>query len=119
FSRASVANVGNSRHLFLSGTASIVGHETLHDGDIAAQTRETLANIRAVIGEAANKTQTQCALIDLDYIVYVRRAADLSTVRAIVEAELGSAVRASYRLAYICRAELLVENEGSAQLPAA
>ncbi len=119
FSRASVANVGNGRHLFLSGTASIVGHETLHDGDIAAQTRETLANIRAVIEEAARKTQTRCALTDLDYIVYIRREADLPVVRAIVEAELGSAVRASYLLADICRADLLVEIEGSASLPAA
>ncbi len=38
--------------LFISGTASIVGHRSLHIGDTAAQTRETLTNIEALLGEA-------------------------------------------------------------------
>ena len=45
FSRASI--LGNT--LFISGTASIVGHETVHVGDVTAQTRETLANIEALV----------------------------------------------------------------------
>ena len=41
--------------LFVSGTASIVGHETQHRGDVVAQTRETLANLSSVLAE-------QCAM---------------------------------------------------------
>ena len=114
FSRASVVDIGHDRHLFLSGTASIVGHETQHEGDITAQTRETLANIRAVLEETERRTNSRYALTDLDYIVYIRHAADLPKVRSIIESELGNTVRAHYLQADVCRADLLVEIEGSA-----
>ena len=45
FSRACVVDFPNGRMLFISGTASILGHATVHIGDAAAQTRETLRNI--------------------------------------------------------------------------
>ena len=46
FSRAALAAVGGGRQaLFISGTASIVGHETRHLGDVRRQTEESLANI--------------------------------------------------------------------------
>ncbi len=38
--------------LFVSGTASIVGHETRHAGDAAAQAAETAENLRALISAA-------------------------------------------------------------------
>ncbi len=38
--------------LFILGTPSIVGHGTLHVGDVAAQTRESLLNITNVVAEA-------------------------------------------------------------------
>jgi len=52
FSRACVLNESPGTNLFVSGTASIVGHETIHQGDVAAQTRETMANIDALLDEA-------------------------------------------------------------------
>ena len=52
FSRAALLRQAASQTLFISGTASIVGHRSLHTGDTAAQTRETLTNIEALIGEA-------------------------------------------------------------------
>ena len=52
FSRACVLNESAGTNLFVSGTASIVGHETIHQGDVAAQTRETMANINALLDEA-------------------------------------------------------------------
>jgi len=117
FSRASVANIDTHRVLFLSGTASIVGHETLHAGNIAAQTSESIANIAAVVGEANIKAGAQCTLQDLDYIVYVRHAEDIDQVRHVIMQQIGPSANAAYVQADICRADLLVEIEGSATLP--
>src|ERR1700728_3180533 len=39
FSRACVLSESAGTNLFVSGTASIVGHETIHQGDVGAQTR--------------------------------------------------------------------------------
>ena len=52
FSRACLLNESAGTNLFVSGTASIVGHETIHQGDVGAQTRETMANIEALLDEA-------------------------------------------------------------------
>ncbi len=52
FSRACVWGESGSGRLFVSGTASIVGHETIHRGDVVAQTRETMVNIGALLEEA-------------------------------------------------------------------
>ena len=45
FSRAALAHPPGQEILFLSGTASIVGHQTVHPGDVRAQTVESLDNI--------------------------------------------------------------------------
>ena len=52
FSRACSGAARQRPSLFISGTASIVGHETIHPGDVRAQTRETMANINALLDEA-------------------------------------------------------------------
>jgi chorismate lyase/3-hydroxybenzoate synthase len=112
FSRATLADVGDAEVLFLSGTASIIGHETLHAGDVALQTRETLANIEAVLSEA-NK-RAQASHFDMNtmlYTVYVRRAADFAAVRSELERVVGAQPHAVYLQADICRQDLLVEIE--------
>jgi enamine deaminase RidA (YjgF/YER057c/UK114 family) len=117
FSRASVATIDQKRMLFLSGTASIVGHATLHAGDVAAQTKETITNIAAVLAEADRKTGMTCKLTDLDYIVYIRNESDFQVVREVLEQRIGPGLKAFYLQADICRSDLLVEIEGSAELP--
>ena len=113
FARACLAPGAGGEILFISGTASIVGHETLHIGDVRAQTRESLANIDAVLA-AANESagQRHFARGDLSYKVYVRHSADLATIRAELDAWLPGAT-ALYLQADICRADLLVEIEAS------
>jgi chorismate lyase / 3-hydroxybenzoate synthase len=116
FSRAALADVGEGRQaLFISGTASIVGHETLHLGDVRRQTEESLANITAVREAAATKAGHAYAAGDLHYTLYVRDPADLPVIRAVFEAAVGAgspaATSALYVHADICRAELLVEIE--------
>ncbi len=116
FSRASVAEVAGTRMLFLSGTASIVGHATLHAEDVTAQTEESFRNISAVLMEVHDRTGTSCAPDDLEYIVYIRHAVDYSSVRETLERCVGPNLKAFYVQADICRSDLLVEIEGVAEL---
>ena len=117
FSRAALVDAGGGMQvLFISGTASIVGHTTVHVGDVRRQTEESLLNIgtlRQLAAERAGEAFPAGALI---YTVYVRHSADLAVVREVFEREVGaesSAARdAVYLQADICRADLLVEIEG-------
>jgi enamine deaminase RidA (YjgF/YER057c/UK114 family) len=103
--------------LFVSGTASIVGHCTVHVGDVAAQTRESIANIAAVLEQAARDGHPSLGLPELAYRVYVRHPQERGTVasvRAELEKVVGPGVPAAYVQADICRDDLLVEIEASA-----
>src|SRR3546814_8116900 len=53
FSRATLIGDGANARLLVSGTASVVGHESLHAGDLTAQLDETMANLDAQIGRAS------------------------------------------------------------------
>ena len=114
FSRAALAHPPGQEILFVSGTASIVGHETVHPGDVRAQTVESLDNIAAVLGVASSSSRSgPFALADLGYRAYIRHAADLPAVREVVAQRMGDAPVAYVR-ADVCRADLLVEIEGQA-----
>jgi chorismate lyase/3-hydroxybenzoate synthase len=118
FSRAGLFRLGDQEVLFVSGTASIVGHRSVHPGDVAAQTRESLANIEAVLGEAnRHSRQHHFTLADLHYKVYVRHARDLDVVRSELRRAAGERINAVYLQADICRSELLVEIEASCGHP--
>jgi chorismate lyase / 3-hydroxybenzoate synthase len=120
FSRAALLHQGGSLALFISGTASIVGHRSLHVGDAAAQTRETLANIEALLGEANRLARgAYFSLDNLACKVYVRRPEDLPTIRSQVATALGNRATPIYLQADICRQDLLVEIEAAAICPAA
>ncbi len=112
FARASVAGAGGAPLLFVSGTASIVGHRTLHADDVLAQTEETFRNIEAVLDEARRVAPVRAhGLQALAYKVYVRDAADFATVEACVRRHIGADAPAVFLRADVCRADLLVEIE--------
>jgi chorismate lyase / 3-hydroxybenzoate synthase len=112
FSRASVLRESSGAILFISGTASIVGHQTVHAGDVAAQTRETLVNIEALLDEANRVSRaSRFNLETLAYKVYVRNGADLPLIQSQLHAALGPRARVVYLKADICRQDLLVEIE--------
>lgn len=95
--------------VFVSGTASVVGHESVHPGDVAAQTEETMRNVACVLEES--RTDAKVASLR----TYVRNAGDVEAVRAaIARSGLGDVPNAWYR-ADICRSELLVEIEAIAR----
>jgi chorismate lyase / 3-hydroxybenzoate synthase len=114
FSRATLLRQRGSLTLFVSGTASIVGHRSIHVGDAAAQTRETLANIEALL-EEANRVERRArfTLGSLALKVYVRRPADLPVVRTQLTARLDPSQPLIYLQADICRQDLLVEIEAT------
>ena len=119
FSRACLVTPRQGESLLLiSGTASIVGHESRHLGDVRAQTLETLRNLQAVIDAAHVQTTARFALSELACTAYVRHAADAPLVLATLQEALGAESPALRHLvlleADICRAELLVEIEAQA-----
>lgn len=113
FSRAAVLQHSGRAMLFLSGTASILGHRTVHPGDVVAQTRETLTNIRSLIEEATRRAQARFMLAELALKVYVRRPADLPLIQRELRAAVGEPGRVLYLQADICRKDLLVEIEAT------
>jgi chorismate lyase / 3-hydroxybenzoate synthase len=117
FSRAALAYLPGQEFLFVSGTASIVGHRSLHEGLVRGQTREALDNVAAVLAEAAVQSRSGGFELDaLNYRVYVRQAADLDAVRAVMEERVGHAA-VLYVQGDICRRELLVEVEAVGHRP--
>jgi enamine deaminase RidA (YjgF/YER057c/UK114 family) len=115
FSRAAFAQLPGQELLFISGTASIVGHQTLHVGDVAGQTRETLANIAALLDAANAHARTRpYTLAELNLRAYIRRAEDYQSVQELVARQVGADAPVIYVQADICREDLLVEIEAMA-----
>ena len=115
FSRAALVYPPGREILFVSGTASIVGHQTVHPGDVVAQCRESLANVAAVVEEASRLARSGAyALGELSYRVYVRAAASQPVVAATLAPLLGAEADIVYVEADICRHDLLLEIEATA-----
>lgn len=119
FSRAVLADVGGGRvALLVSGTASIVGEDSVHPGDVRAQTDETLANLRALLDTAHARSDARFALDALALTVYLRHPQDRAAVQqrlALAAPQAGA--NAIWLQADVCRSELLVEIEAHAIAP--
>jgi chorismate lyase / 3-hydroxybenzoate synthase len=112
FSRACLWGESANSKLFVSGTASIVGHETIHRGDVIAQTRETMVNIGALLDEANRIVgSARYCMEELKLKVYVRRASDLPAIEATLSGSLRAETQIVYLQADVCREDLLVEIE--------
>jgi chorismate lyase/3-hydroxybenzoate synthase len=114
FSRATILRLNGSSQFLLSGTASIVGHQTHHENQAADQLSESLRNVRSLLDEGHRLMGDARAQLDADGIlkVYVRRAEDLDAVRRALEAEVPAEVPRAYLQGDICRASLLTEIDG-------
>jgi chorismate lyase/3-hydroxybenzoate synthase len=115
FARGTLAPAGWGETFFLSGTASVVGHETKHPGDPLGQLDEALANIDALLDCAAGRSgrgrAVRGARFDL-LKTYVRRREDFPAIREALAKRLDPATPAIYLEADICRKDLLLEIEG-------
>ncbi len=116
FSRALVKEWPESglANLYISGTASITGHETRHAGDLRAQVEQTIDNLETVVAEAGRKAGRRFAFGNAGTLMktYVRRPEDLPEIRACVAERLGADIDVLYLRADVCREELMVEIEG-------
>jgi len=108
--------------LMVSGTASIVGSDSVHAGDLRAQLDETALNLRRVLEAAAAGTQAQAQSgLPPGTVVkaYLRDSLAAPLAAARLEEILGGDVRILALEADICRSELLVEVECVCDYPAA
>lgn len=106
FSRATLTADGM---LLVSGTASIVGHGSMHAGHAGAQLAETLRNLDAVA--AAASMGERGALAAPLLTVFLRRPADPRQVEHELRRHFPAAPGIVILDAAICRAELQVEIE--------
>jgi chorismate lyase/3-hydroxybenzoate synthase len=117
FARAVVANLSGRPMLLIAGTASIVGEESRHPGDMAAQFAETLRNIRAIVdaSPAASAVPEGDPLAHLvDVRAYVTSDDVAHHVRQRLVASCPNARRIDVLRARVCRPELMLEIEGIA-----
>lgn len=117
FSRGGCVFAGDSRLFIVSGTAAIVGHESLHPDDIALQLEETLSNLDLLSDAITALDETAVPLYWQEGAVlrvYLRNPEDLAFVQQKLEQRLGGAAAGvAYLHANICRQELLVEIDGA------
>ncbi|MBB5373941.1 chorismate transformation enzyme, FkbO/Hyg5 family [Acidocella aromatica] len=103
FSRASA----HGPNLFISGTASIVGHETRHHGDVQAQLAETMENLRVLAEAAGHLGQPGKWAVK----TYLRDPAYWEGVERAVRKLFGASAEILHLRADICRTDLLLEIE--------
>lgn len=114
FSRAALVYPEGQEILFVSGTASIVGHQTVHPGDVIGQCAESMTNIAAVVVEANRLCRSPAFILgEMFYRVYVRHAGDFQKIRDTLKPLIGDA-EVVYVQADVCRHDLLVEIEAFA-----
>ena len=121
FSRATLKHWGGAAHLYVSGTASIVGHASQHLDDPAMQLTEVANNIRALVQNALDhhfpgKTIADCRALGLK--LYLRDAQYFEALRELIPQQFGAEVPLIAMQAEICRRDLLLEVEGIYAMPA-
>jgi enamine deaminase RidA (YjgF/YER057c/UK114 family) len=115
FERAKLVSIGTRNYIYVSGTASILGEETVHVGDVEKQTVTTIENINRLF---AKENQEKLGLdFDVSRIrfshlrVYVKHQKDIPAVEKICESML-NCKSSLYLESDVCREDLLVEIEG-------
>ena len=115
FERAKLVSIGPKNYFYVSGTASILGEETVHVGDVEQQTLTTIENIKRLFSK---ENQDELGLsfdvaeIQFSHLrVYVKYQKDIPAVQKVCEAEL-NCKSSLYLESDVCREDLLVEIEG-------
>lgn len=117
FARATFLGSLEDGIIFLSGTASIVGHETRNKGDIEGQLSVMLENLDELTRSIKRNLELEQPLRPDLLKVYIRNRDDAGVVRERIQHYFGAGLPVIYLLADICRPELLVEAEGVCHLP--
>ena len=107
FSRSLVAG----EHLWLSGTASIAGHRSLHPDDLSAQVHETASRIETLVSSVEDDRRPGMRSLKA-LKVFLRHRNTEKELRTILRSAFPE--ETSYHIveADICREDLLIEIEG-------
>ena len=105
FARASTVEINNNKLCFISGTASILGHKTVHEGNLELQLETIKENIDHLLSET-NFNSTEIKTLR----VYLRSKDDFIACQKIVSEQYPNTT-IIYTHADICRSDLLVEIE--------
>ena len=114
FARAMLPPRGSNMPLLLSGTASVVGHASQHEGELLAQLEETLANFDALLEAARQRSPALPEAFGpgTRLKVYVRDRSDMPLVAEALDQRFGDRVPRILLHAAICRRELSLEIDG-------
>jgi chorismate lyase/3-hydroxybenzoate synthase len=104
FARATRIESNGKPLVLVGGTASIIGEESVHLGDLPRQTEETLANL-ATLAPLSGYRELR---------VYYPDPERLDELRGLLDGAFPRAERIEWVRADLCRSELLVEIEGIA-----
>ncbi len=118
FSRGTILRLNGSQQFLISGTASVVGHQTHHENQVANQLSESLRNVRSLLEEGHRLTGDSHAQLDNQGLlkVYIRNREDFDLVRQTLEAEAPGEIPRIYLEGDICRENLLTEIDGIVSL---
>jgi len=118
FARAAVYQSMACSQLYISGTASIVGHQSLFHDDIVEQTQQIIKNLRRLIEHTDSQKEILKPFeLSNSYVkspavkVYLRNPTDLAIVSPIIQDFLPACDNICYLHADICRQELDIEIE--------
>jgi chorismate lyase/3-hydroxybenzoate synthase len=114
FSRGTVMEIDGTRQFLISGTASVIGHETHHQNDVQSQIGESWRNVRSLVDEGHRLLGKKSVSETIRGIlkVYVRDANDLDVIRSTLEQSVPSALPRIYLQGDICRGDLMTEMDG-------
>ncbi len=115
FERGKLVVTDEGSKMYISGTAAIVGEDTLFPGDVEKQTMVTINNIKQLVKNALTLQSKDTQLSDRNKYTYIRAYVkykkDIDIVMEICEKHFASECF-QYLISDICRDDLLVEIEG-------
>jgi len=119
FSRAVVLNYEGEPNVLISGTASIVGHESRHGDNPEQQLRETLSNLDGLTQHVRSRTQSDefnRPVFDSHMRVYLRDPKHKDIINAALLKDSEQASQIVFLRGDICRHELLLEIEAACKI---
>ena len=113
FSRGTIMQVGAARQFLISGTASVVGHETHHD-NVRDQITESVSNLNSLLQEGQRLLGGQRPRLgDTGVLrVYLRNPSDLADIKQALGRIVPDDMPRVYLNGDICRIDLLTEVDG-------
>ena len=105
--------VDQSRQFLISGTASVVGHETHHD-NATDQLSESIRNVNSLLSEGQRLLGGNHPQLGHNGVlrVYLRHASDLADIQQAIAAIVPANMPRIFLKGNICRTDLLTEVDG-------